>query len=282
MIDDRSEAYLARIAAALARMAPPPPGRAELANAPAFLWRPAAGGLVPVAKPERLPLDLILGADRQRDALLANTRRFAAGAPANNALLWGARGTGKSALIKAIFGAVNAEQPALKLIEIAREDVIRLGEILAALAPVSERVILFIDDLSFEPHDDGLKALKPVLEGGVAGRPSNVICYATSNRRHLVGRDARENTVDDLLWADAAEEKLALADRFGLWLGFHAIDQELYLAIVRGYAKRFDLIVDDLDQRALAWSRLRGARSGRTAWQFILDLGAALNKPIAW
>jgi predicted AAA+ superfamily ATPase len=280
--EDEHTALLARIAGALERIAPPPPGPAELTGAPAFLWRPAGGGLVPVPKPERLPLDLILGADRQRDALLANTRRFASGAPANNALLWGARGTGKSAIVKAIHGTVSDESPSLKLIEIAREDVVRLGELLYALASAPERVILFIDDLSFEPNDEGLKALKPVLDGGVAGRPTNVICYATSNRRHLVGRDARENTPDDLLWADAAEEKLALADRFGLWLGFHAIDQELYLAIVRGYAKRFDLVATDLDQRALAWSRLRGARSGRTAWQFILDLGAALDKPIRW
>ena len=280
-MDDHAE-LLARIASALERIAPPPPVAADLKAAPAFMWRPAAGGLHPVTKPERLPLDLLLGADRQRDALLANTSRFAAGAPANNALLWGARGTGKSALIKAVFGAVADKASDLRLIEIAREDVTRLGDLLPALAPVKERVVLFIDDLSFEPNDDGLKALKPVLDGGVAGRPENVIVYATSNRRHLVGRDARENTPDDLLWADAAEEKLALADRFGLWLGFHAMDQELYLAIVRAYARRFALVTPDLEPRALAWSRLRGARSGRTAWQFILDLGAALDKPIRW
>jgi predicted AAA+ superfamily ATPase len=279
---DTQAELLARIAGALERIAPPAPGAADLAAAPAYVWRPAAGGLHPVAHPERLPLDLILGVERQRDALLANTRRFAAGAPANNALLWGARGTGKSALVKAVFGAVADGAPDLRLIEIAREDVTRLGDLLPALAPVKERVVLFIDDLSFEPNDDGLKALKPVLDGGVAGRPANVIVYATSNRRHLVGRDARENTPDDLLWADAAEEKLALADRFGLWLGFHAMDQDLYLAIVRAYAARFGLVTPDLETRALAWSRLRGARSGRTAWQFILDLGAALDKPIAW
>ena len=279
-MDERSE-LLARIASALERLAPPPAKPAALDAAPAFLWRPAVG-LEPVAAPEALPLDLILGVERQRDALVANTQRFAAGAPANNALLWGARGTGKSAIIKAVFATVRARAPSLKLIEIAREDAVRLGGLLPALAPISERVILFIDDLSFEPSDDGLKALKPVLDGGVAGRPANVIIYATSNRRHLVARDARENTPDDLLWADAAEEKLALADRFGLWLGFHAIDQDLYLAIVHAYAERFSLACPDLDQRALAWSRLRGARSGRTAWQFILDLGAALDKPIKW
>jgi uncharacterized protein len=279
-MDDRSE-LLARIAAALERMAPPAPAPAAFDAAPAFVWRPGQGGLAPVAKPERLPLDLILGANRQRDALLANTRRFASGAPANNALLWGARGTGKSALIKAVHGAVAADAPDLKLIEVAREDVERLGELLALLKDAPARAILFIDDLSFEPQDDGLKALKPVLEGGVAGRPANVVLYATSNRRHLVARDARENS-DDLLWQDTAEERLALADRFGLWLGFHAMDQELYLAIVRAYAERFGLQTPDLEPRALAWSRLRGARSGRTAWQFTLDLAASLDKPIAW
>jgi predicted AAA+ superfamily ATPase len=280
-MDEHAE-LLARIAAALERLAPPLPGPARLAGAPAFVWRPAAGGLQAIARPESLPLELLLGADRQRDALLNNTTRFASGAPANNALLWGARGTGKSALIKAVHGAVAARAGDLKLIEVAREDVTRLSDLLPALAPVRERVILFIDDLSFEPNDDGLKALKPVLDGGVAGRPANVIVYATSNRRHLVARDARENTPEDLLASDTAEERLALADRFGLWLGFHAIDQSLYLEIVRAYARRFDLAAPDLEPRALAWSRLRGARSGRTAWQFILDLGAALDKPIVW
>ena len=280
-MDEHGE-LLARIAGALERMAPPAPGPARLAGAPAFVWRPAAGGLTPVAHPESLPLDLLLGADRQRDALVANTRRFASGAPANNALLWGARGAGKSALIKAVHGALSGASPDLKLVEISREDVTRLSDLLPALAAARERVILFIDDLSFEPDDDGLKALKPVLDGGVAGRPPNVIVYATSNRRHLVARDARENTPEDLFAADTAEERLALADRFGLWLGFHAMDQDLYLAIVRAYARRFDLATPALAPRALAWSRLRGARSGRTAWQFILDLAAALDKPIVW
>jgi uncharacterized protein len=279
---DESSDLLARIAAALERMAPPPPAPAALAGAPAFIWRPVAGGLTPIGHPEALPLELLLGVERQRDALAANTRRFASGAPANNALLWGARGAGKSALIKAVFAAVQGQAPDLKLIEIAREDAVRLGDLLPALAPVKQRAILFIDDLSFEPGDDGLKALKPVLDGGLAGRPPNVIVYATSNRRHLVARDARENNAEDLLWADTAEEKLALADRFGLWLGFHSIDQELYLQIVRAYAARFHLAAPDLDHRALAWSRLRGARSGRTAWQFILDLGAVLDRPITW
>jgi predicted AAA+ superfamily ATPase len=244
------------------------------------VWRPAAGGLKPVARPERVPLDLILGVDRQREAILANTRRFASGAPANNALLWGARGTGKSALIKAAHAELAKTDRTLKLVEIVREDLPSLADLLGALQQADARAILFIDDLSFDGEDDGLRALKPVLDGGIAGRPANVIVYATSNRRHLVARDPRENNPGDLLWADTAEERLSLADRFGLWLGFHAVDQDLYLAIVHAYATRFNLKADDIDARALAWSLQRGARSGRTAWQFILDLAAALDKPI--
>jgi predicted AAA+ superfamily ATPase len=269
---------LSRIAAALERLAPPPAAPADLTKAEAFVWRP--GGFTPVANPERVPLELILGVDRQRDALMANTRRFASGALANNALLWGVRGAGKSALIKAVHATVAAHHADLKLVETARENLARLPELLAAVEKSPARVIIFIDDLTFESDDEALRALKPVLEGGVAGRPANVIVYATSNRRHLVARDPRENAPDDLLWADTAEERLSLADRFGLWLGFHAIDQDLYLAIVRAYAQRFGLTCADLDQRALQWSRQRGARSGRTAWQFILDLGAALDRPI--
>ncbi len=272
---------LARIAEALERLAPPDPAPPDLTRAQAFLWRAHSGAFAPIAAPERLPLDLLKGVDRQRDALIANTLRFAAGHPANNALLWGARGTGKSALVKAVHAAAAAAHPDLKLVEIAREDTASLPALLAAATGLRERLVLFIDDLSFTPDEEGLKALKPVLEGGVAGRPANVILYATSNRRHLVARDARENLPDDLLWADAAEERLSLADRFGLWLGFHAMDQALYLEIVAAYAQRFGLATPDLEARALAWSRQRGARSGRTAWQFILDLAARLDRPIA-
>ena len=279
---ESNEAFLARIAAALERIAPPPPGPADLSAAEAFVWRPAAGGLRPVEKPARVPLDLILGVDRQRDAMVSNTKRFASGAPANNALLWGARGAGKSALIKAVHAAVAVQEPKLKLVEIAREDLPRLADLLSALQQSDARTILFIDDLSFEQDDDGLRALKPVLDGGVAGRPDNVIIYATSNRRHLIARDPHENNPGDLMWADTAEERLSLADRFGLWLGFHAMDQELYLAIVRAYAARFSLTGEDLEAKALTWSRQRGARSGRTAWQFILDLAAAQDRPIAF
>jgi predicted AAA+ superfamily ATPase len=225
-------------------------------------------------------LELLLGVERQRDALLANTLRFAKGSPANNALLWGSRGTGKSALIKAVHAHLSPAHPSLKLIEAAREDLPRLPELLAALESSNARAIMFFDDLAFEQDDASMRALKPLLEGGLAGRPENVIVYATSNRRHLVARDAHENLPNDLMWADTAEERLSLADRFGLWLGFHAIDQNLYLEIVQTYVKRFSLACADLDARALQWSQIRGARSGRTAWQFILALAAELDRPI--
>lgn len=282
----KDDETLAQIAAALSRLAdrfaPPPPAPADLTAAAAFVWRPAAGGFKPVAHVSWVPLELILGVDRQRDALLANTRRFAAGQPANNALLWGARGTGKSALVKAIHASVSETAPTLKLIEVEREDLGHLDTLLASLEGSGARALVFIDDLGFEEGDENQRALKPVLEGGVAGRPDNVIVYATSNRRHLVARDARENSPTDLIWSDTAEERLSLADRFGLWLGFHAMDQDLYLDIVRAYAARFGLTCDDLDQRALTWSLQRGARSGRTAWQFILHLGATLDKPVGF
>jgi uncharacterized protein len=280
--------HLARIAAALerleARLAPPRTGPADVSGAAAFVWRPgdslAPGGLKPAENRERAPLELILGVDRQRDALLANTVRFAKGALANNALLWGARGTGKSALVKAVHAALIKDHPQLKLIEAAREDLSRLDDLLVSLELTPARVIVFIDDLGFEQNESGVAALKPILEGGLAGRPDNVIVYATSNRRHLVARDPNENAPNDLLWADTAEERLSLADRFGLWLGFHAVDQDLYLAIVHAYAKRFALQRKDLDAQALAWSRVRGARSGRTAWQFILALAAEMDRPV--
>jgi predicted AAA+ superfamily ATPase len=277
-----TEQDLARIAAALERLAdalaPARPGLPDFNAAAAFVWRPGKAGFRAIAHPARMPLDLILGVDGQRDALLANTRHFAAGAPANNALLWGVRGAGKSALVKAIHASVAETNPALKLIELEREDLPRLDDLLAALESAPIRAIVFIDDLGFEEGDEHQRALKPVLEGGVAGRPRNVIVYATSNRRHLVARDPRENAPNDLLWSDTAEERLSLADRFGLWLGFHAIDQDLYLDIVRAYAKRLGLDAKDIEKNALQWSLERGARSGRTAWQFILDLAAAQGK----
>jgi predicted AAA+ superfamily ATPase len=278
-----SDALLARIAEALERLAPPP-FKADLSGAGAFRWAPAQAQLLPAPVVSGPPLGLLLGVDRQKEALLANTRRFAAGGPANNALLWGARGTGKSALIKAVHAAVAKDAPALKLVEAPPAELDRIGTLIDGLRSQTAPVILFLDDLSFAGDEAELKALKPALDGALNAREGRVLVYATSNRRHLVARDARENTPGDIMWADAAEEHLALADRFGLWLGFHAIDQDSFLAIVSAYAKHFNLGVDeaDLHREALLWSRTRAARSGRTAWQFILDLAGKHDKPITF
>lgn len=272
---------LARIAAALERLAPPP-FKADLAAASAFRWAPHEAMLHPVPALEAAPLDLLMAIDRQKEALLANTRRFAAGQPANNALLWGSRGTGKSALIKAVHQTVLCEAPGLKLIEAPPDALDRIGVLIDALRAQPEAVILFFDDLAFAGGEEALKALKPALDGSLASGSGRLIVYATSNRRHLVARDARENTPDDLMWTDTAEERLALADRFGLWLGFHALDQADYLAIVTAYAQRFALPIaaPDLHREALLWARTRGARSGRTAWQFTLDLAGRLGKAV--
>lgn len=274
---------LSRIADALERLSPPPPDLGPLQEAQAFVWRPGAGGLVPAAV-RSPPLDLLLEVGRQKGALLANTQRFAAGAPANNALLWGVRGAGKSALIKAVHAAVAAEAPLLKLIEAPREDFAAIPSLLAALENTPWRIILFVDDLSFEGGEAAMKALKPALDGGLAAQAANIVVYATSNRRHLVARDARENDRNDLHWSDTAEERLALADRFGLWLGFHALDQDGYLRIVASYADRFGIALtpDALRTRALQWSMERAARSGRTAWQFIVALAGETGADIAF
>ena len=265
---------LARIADALERLAPPPPRAADLAAGAAFVWRPRGGGLAPVATPRDALADLV-GIDAQRDSLLANTRSFARGRPANNALLWGARGAGKSALIKAVHAATVAEIPSLKIIEVAREDLESLSTLLGALTGADARVILFLDDLAFEGGSGLAKALRPVLEGGLAAAPDNVIVYATSNRRHLLDRDPRENAELELHWRDAAEERLALADRFGLWLGFHPMDQDTYLTIVREGAAREGMPGGvDLERAALEWAMARGGRSGRVARQFLLDWAA--------
>jgi len=270
---------LSRIADALERLSPPPPDPAALGTSSSFVWRPGAGGLVaaPVRSP---PLRLLLEVERQKGALLANTRRFAAGSPANNALLWGVRGAGKSALVKAIHAEVSAEAAALKLIETPREDFAAIPSLIAQLQQAPFRVILFVDDLSFEGGETAMKALKPALDGGLAAQNGNLLVYATSNRRHLVSRDARENDRTDLHWSDTAEERLALADRFGLWLGFHALDQDGYLRIVESYAAEMNLDIapDDLRKRALQWSMERAARSGRTAWQFITALSGELGE----
>jgi uncharacterized protein len=273
-------ALLERIAQALERLSPPPARAPDWQGAEGFIWDPSHRALQPLATIARVPLDLLKGIDRQRDQLMANTRRFAQGLPANNALLWGARGTGKSALVKAVHATVAAQAPTpLKLVEIHREDIATLGPLLASIAAAPVRIVLFCDDLSFDANDAAYRPLKTVLEGGIAGRPENVIFYATSNRRHLMPRDMIENERSTAIHPDEAiEEKISLSDRFGLWLGFHNVAQADYLAIVRGYASHFGLKIapEDLDRRALEWSVTRGSRSGRVAWQFIEDLAGEL------
>lgn len=279
------QALLERIAKALERLAPPSPHAPAWGAAEGFVWEAESRALLPLARIARLPLPLLKGIDRQRDQLLANTRRFAQGLPANNALLWGARGTGKSALVKAVHAAVAAATAStLKLVEIHREDIASLGALLALLAAAPVKAVLFCDDLSFDAHDAAYRPLKTVLEGGLAGRPANVVFYATSNRRHLMPREMIENERSTAIHADeAVEEKISLSDRFGLWLGFHNVSQSDYLAIVTGYAQHFGLKVgaDDLQRRALEWSVTRGGRSGRVAWQFIEDLAGELGQKLA-
>jgi len=267
---------LLRLVTAVERLAPPTLPAVDLAGADAFVWEAQAQELRPVAEVARLPLALLVGIDRVRDILRANTERFAAGRPANNALLWGARGMGKSSLIKAIHGAVNETRPhALALIEIHREDVDSLPRLLQRLARCERRCLLFCDDLSFDSGDTTYKSLKAVLEGGIEGRPDNVLFYATSNRRHLMPRDMIENERQTAIHpGEAVEEKVSLSDRFGLWLGFHPCSQDDYLAMVRGYVDHFGLRVapEQLRREALEWAQTRGARSGRVAWQYVQDL----------
>ncbi len=276
---------LERIADALDRLAPPAAQVGSLPAGDAFVWRAETGDLAIVDRVNRLPLALLKGVDDQRDALLANTRQFAAGLPANNALLWGARGTGKSSLVKSVHGALSAETPNhLALAEIHREDLGSLPELLARLRGQTRPVVLFCDDLSFDALDTSYKSLKAVLEGGLEGRPDNVVFYATSNRRHLMPRDMIENERSTAINpSEAVEEKVSLSDRFGLWLGFHNLDQDTYLAIVDGYAAHFDLVLEKaaLHAQAKEWSITRGARSGRVAWQFTQDLAGKLGKPMA-
>lgn len=278
-------ALLQRIASALERLAPEPDSAPSWTAGEGFVWDASKRSLAPLGKIARVPLELLKGIDRQRDQLLANTRRFAKGLPANNALLWGARGTGKSALVKAVHASVAAEASApLRLIEIHREDIATLGQLLALLAGAPVRAVLFCDDLSFDAHDAAYRPLKTVLEGGIAGRPDNVIFYATSNRRHLMPREMIDNERSTAIHPDEAiEEKISLSDRFGLWLGFHNISQVDYLNIVRGYAAYFALKVapPDLERRALEWAMTRGSRSGRVAWQFIEDVAGELGQRLA-
>ena len=275
---------LERIAAALERLAPPMPEAPDFEAADAFVWSAGRARLQPVATVNRVDVGLLKGIDRVRDQLIDNTARFAKGLPANNALLWGARGMGKSSLVKAAHAAVNRGAPRpLKLVEIHREDIDGLPDLMALLRDAPHRFVLFCDDLSFDGDDTSYKSLKAVLEGGIEGRPGNVVFYATSNRRHLLPRDMMDNErATAINPGEAVEEKVSLSDRFGLWLGFHRCSQDEYLSMVDGYAEAYGLGTprDTLVAEALEWATTRGSRSGRTAWQFIQDLAGRLEKPV--
>ena len=263
---------LSRIADALERLAPPPATAPDW-SATAFLWHARPDRLEPVPDVSRVPIDLLVGIDRAKRILLANTRQFAEGLPANNALLWGARGMGKSSLVKAVHGEL--ETTGLRLVELQREDLPSVGRLLTLLRGAPYRFVLFCDDLSFSHDDEHYKSLKAVLDGGIEGRPENVLFYATSNRRHLMPRDMIENERSSAINpAEAVEEKVSLSDRFGLWLGFHACDQDAFLAMIRGYCDAYEIEIDDdrLRAEAVEWQATRGARSGRVAWQFVTDL----------
>ena len=273
---------LTRIADALERLAPRPNSDSDFDSADAFIWQAQGSRLVPVPRVNRVQMTLLKGIDRVRDTLMENTERFAKGLPANNALLWGARGMGKSSLVKASHAAVNAAvaQGKLKLVEIHREDIESLPELMSLVRPAPYRFIVFCDDLSFDAEDTSYKSLKAVLEGGIEGRPENVILYATSNRRHLMSRDMMENERSTAINpGETVEEKVSLSDRFGLWLGFHRCSQDEYLAMVEGYVGHFKIPVgpDDLRREALEWATTRGSRSGRVAWQYVQDLSGRLG-----
>ena len=266
---------LARIADALERMAPPAAQTPDWDAADAFVWHADPDHLEPVAQISRVGVEMLVGVDRARTTLMANTRQFARGYAANNALLWGARGMGKSSLVKAAHGAVVAEGLPLKLVEMQREDLPTIGRLLTLLRAAPARVILFCDDLSFSHDDQHYKSLKAVLDGGVQGRPENVIFYATSNRRHLMPRDMIENERSGAINpSEAVEEKVSLSDRFGLWLGFHPCTQDEYFEMIDGYCRAYGVTVpqDQLRAEAIEWTATRGARSGRVAWQFFTDL----------
>jgi predicted AAA+ superfamily ATPase len=281
-------AALERVAGALERLAPPAPAVPIFATADAFVWHPDGRRLTPIERVNRVDMSLLMGIDRVRDVLIENTERFARGLPANNALLWGARGMGKSSLVKAAHARVNAvhcggPDGALKLIEIHREDIESLPELMTLLRAAMQRFIVFCDDLSFDADDTSYKSLKAVLEGGIEGRPENVIFYATSNRRHLMPREMMENERSTAINpSEAVEEKVSLSDRFGLWLGFHRCSQDEYLAMVEGYVAHFGIPVaaEPLRASALEWATTRGSRSGRVAWQFVQDLAGRLAVPL--
>jgi len=283
-MDQRLTELLVRVAEALERLAPPPVATANLAAEDAFVWHPSPPHLSPVAKVSRVDIALLQGVERQKQILIDNTLRFARGLPANNAMLWGARGMGKSSLVKAVHEVVNRQAPgSLALVEIHREDVRSLPELLNVLRSNRRRFLILCDDLSFEREDSDYKALKSILEGGIEGRPDNVLFYATSNRRHLMPRDMIENERSTAINpAEAIEEKVSLSDRFGLWLGFHNCDQDTFFAMVDGYAASMRLPIESeaLHAEAIEWSMTRGARSGRVAWQFIQDLAGRLERSL--
>ena len=279
------EEKIDRLIATIARLAPAEPAAADLAAADCFVWSAETGALEPVHRVNRVEIALIRGVDRVRDILADNTRRFAAGLPANNALLWGARGMGKSSLVKAVHATINAGradgEPPLKLVEIHREDIDTLPKLLAILKSAPFRFILFCDDLSFDHDDTSYKSLKAALEGGVEGRPENVIFYATSNRRHLLPRDMIDNERSTAINpGEAVEEKVSLSDRFGLWLGFHKCSQDEYLEMIDGYVRHYGLESDrhELHREALEWATTRGSRSGRVAWQFVQELAGRMGR----
>ena len=278
--------FLRRIAEALERLSPPQAALVDFTAADAFVWN-ADGRFSPVPKVNRVEIGLLKGIDLVRGLLVENTERFAKGLPANNALLWGARGMGKSSLVKAAHASVNASRtadaPPIKLVEIHREDIDSLPSLMAKVRPAPYPFIVFCDDLSFDKDDTSYKSLKAVLEGGIEGRPANVIFYATSNRRHLMPRDMMDNErATAINPGEAVEEKVSLSDRFGLWLGFHNCSQDQYLEMVNAYAASFGLVLpaEQMRAQALEWSTTRGARSGRTAWQFIQDLAGRLGKQV--
>lgn len=277
-------ALLTRIADSLERLAPPPPAANDLSAADAFVWHADQKSFDPVHSVNRLDLSLLKGIEQQCGTLLENTRQFANRLPANNALLWGARGAGKSSLVKSVHGEINEEKPgALALVEIHREDIPTLPALLTLIKAANRRTIVFCDDLSFDGEDASYKSLKAVLEGGLEGRPENVLFYATSNRRHLMPRDMIENERSSAINpSEAVEEKVSLSDRFGLWLGFHNSSQDTYFSMIEGYIEHFglDIMEEEWRPQAIEWSVTRGARSGRVAWQFLQDLAGRLGVPL--
>jgi predicted AAA+ superfamily ATPase len=280
-MEQTSIALITRMVDALERLAPPPVPAADMTQADAFVWHPSPAHLAPVLRVSRVEIGLLKGVDRQKTILVENTLRFARGLQANNAMLWGARGMGKSSLVKATHAVANQQaSSSLALIEIHREDIRTLPDLLNLLRPETRRCLILCDDLSFEREDADYKALKSVLDGGIEGRPDNVLFYATSNRRHLMPRDMIDNERSTAVNPnESIEEKVSLSDRFGLWLGFHNCDQPTFLEMVDSYAADIGLPITtgDLHAEAVEWSMTRGARSGRVAWQFIQEMAGRLG-----